>query len=116
MKTSSAKAKGRNLQQWTRDLLLKLFPSLEQDDIKSTSMGVSGLDIQLSPAARKKIPLAIECKSRAKIGVYSFYDQAVANSGTLQPIVVIKQNRREPLVLVDAEYFFKLIQEQNGRN
>ena len=50
MKTSSAKAKGRRLQQKVRDLLLETFTELEPDDIRSTSMGVSGEDLQLSPA------------------------------------------------------------------
>ena len=47
MKTSSAKAKGRRLQQKVRDLLLETFTELQPDDIRSTSMGVSGEDLQL---------------------------------------------------------------------
>ncbi len=103
----SAKAKGRNLQKWTRDLILGLFPSLEPDDVKSTGMGQSGEDIQLSPAARKKIPYSIEAKSRNKMVVYSMYEQAEANSGKHQPLVVLKADRKKPLVLVDAEHFCK---------
>lgn len=108
MKTSTAKAKGRRLQQWVRDLLLSLHPSLEADDVRSTAMGQSGEDIQLSPAARRLIPFSIECKARQKIAVYDFYDQAASNApkGT-EPIAVIKGDRKKPLVLVDAEYFFK---------
>ena len=70
MKTSSAKAKGRRLQQKVRDLLLETFTELEPDDIRSTSMGVSGEDLQLSPAARKLIPFAIECKNQEKLNVW----------------------------------------------
>ncbi len=55
--TRNAKAKGRLGQQEVRDKLLETFPDLEPDDIKSTVMGDSGEDIQLSPAARKIIPL-----------------------------------------------------------
>ena len=62
--TRNAKAKGRLGQQEVRDKLLKTFPDLEPDDIKSTVMGDSGEDIQLSPAARKIIPLTIEVKRR----------------------------------------------------
>ena len=59
-----AKQKGRLGQQEIRDRLLEMFPEFEPDDIKSTTMGESGADIQLSPAARKKIPLSIEVMRR----------------------------------------------------
>ena len=81
MKTSSAKAKGRRLQQKVRDLLLETFTELEPDDIRSTSMGVSGEDLQLSPAARKLIPFAIECKNQEKLNVWDSLKQAEENSG-----------------------------------
>ena len=49
MKSRSAKNKGKRLQNNFRDLLLEAFQELEPDDIKSTTMGESGEDIQLSP-------------------------------------------------------------------
>ena len=108
MKTSSAKAKGRKLQQWVRDFLLEEYSSLDSDDIKSISMGAGGEDILLSPAARRLIPLSIECKNRKKLSLYGWYDQAVANAPKrTEPVVVVKANRRKPMVIVDAEYFFK---------
>ena len=106
MKTASAKNKGRLLQQWVRDQILSRFPSLTIDDVRSTSMGAGGEDIQLSKAARDLFPYTVECKSNARIAVYKFYEQAQAH-GKGEPIVVIKQNRSKPLVIVDAEYFFK---------
>lgn len=109
--TASAKDKGRRLQQWVRDHILSVWPTLEPDDCRSTSMGASGEDIQLSPAARKKVPYSIECKARASIGIYSFYDQAVTNSGKFEPLLIIKANRKKPLVVVDAEHFFKLVKD-----
>lgn len=112
--TQSAKAKGRKVQQLVRDALLKLFPNLEPDDIKSVSMGASGEDILLSPAARKKIPYSIECKSRSKIGIYAMYEQAEANSGKHEPLLIIKADRKKPLAVVDMDHFMKLIKEQNG--
>lgn len=72
MQTTSKKAKGRNLQQWVRDKLLDLFP-LQQDDIRSCSMGAGGEDVQLSPAAREQIPFQFECKNNKKFAVYSPY-------------------------------------------
>jgi hypothetical protein len=107
MKTATGKAKGRRLQQWVRDILLEVHTSLEPDDIKSTAMGQGGEDVQLSPAARKLIPYTIECKSRATIGVYPWYEQAMANNPkNYIPVLVIKQDRKKPLVVVDAEWFF----------
>ena len=70
MKIKSAKAKGRNLQNLVRDKLRKifveewtLFPKLENDDIKSQTMGMGGEDILLSPMAKKLIPYSFECKN-----------------------------------------------------
>ena len=106
MKTSSAKAKGRNLQKWAAARLLEHAPELEGDDIKSTSMGAGGEDVMLSPAARKLYPWQIECKSYARIAVYDFYNQACSH-GTHEPVVFIKQNQCKPLVIVDADYFIR---------
>ena len=39
MKTSSRKAKGRRLQNWTRDELLSRFSNLSDDDIYCAIMG-----------------------------------------------------------------------------
>ena len=110
IKTQSAKAKGRRLQQWVRDKILSLLPSLEPDDVKSTSMGAGGEDVQLSPAARKKMPITVECKARKSIAVYGFYDQAKENAPKgVEPVVILKADRKKPLALVDAEYFLKKV-------
>jgi hypothetical protein len=101
-------------QQWVRDQILARF-CLEPDDVRSVSMGVSGEDLLLSPAARRKLPISIECKSREKIAVYGYYEQAETNAkGKGEPVVFIKQNRSRPLVVVDAEYFLELIRRSNN--
>ncbi len=110
MKTHSAKAKGRRLQQLTRDLVLESFPFLEEDDVKSTSMGANGEDVQLSPAARKVFPFSIECKSRASLPLYAWYQQAKFNAPTgMEPLLVVKQDRSNPLVVLDLEKFMELV-------
>ncbi len=86
LKPSSAKAKGRVLQQFVRDLIVAKF-GLEPDDVRSVSMGVSGEDLLLSPAARRKLPISMECKSRASISVYGHYQQAIENAGGVYIIV-----------------------------
>jgi len=109
MKPSSAKNKGRLLQQWVRDQILSRFKSLDKDDVRSTSMGAGGEDIQLSPAARKLFPYSVECKSRASYAFYKDYDQAVINAPKkAEPILIAKANHRKPVVIVDAEFFFDI--------
>ena len=113
MKTKSAKAKGRKLQQWVRDVMLGLASKeLEPDDITSRSMGAGGEDLLLSPSARKLFPVSIECKSYARHLVYTLYQQAVDNCPDgAEPVLVIKQNRSDPMVVVDAEYFFRKVKD-----
>lgn len=113
MKPQSAKAKGRVFQQWIRDLILTTFLTLEPDDVKSTSMGASGEDVQLSPAARKLFPYQIECKSKASSQIHTYYEQAKSH-GKHEPIVFVKQDRKRPLAIVDAEHFVELLKELNG--
>ena len=80
MKTQSAKAKGRRLQKEIKELILEKFSSLEEDDVRSTSMGASGEDILLSPAARKLFPFSVECKAHEKLNIWSAIEQAEENA------------------------------------
>ena len=112
MRPQSAKAKGRKLQQYVRDLIRKQFKYwLEEDDVKSTSMGAQGEDVQLSPKARAVLPIAIECKSRRRIAVYRDYEQATEHAGETnrEPVVVIKENGKDPLAIIDLQYFLDLV-------
>ena len=110
MKPQSAKNKGRLLQQWVRDQLITLF-GLSDEDIRSTSMGAGGEDILFSPVAARRLGISVECKSRDRIAVYGFYQQAQENCPpSREAVVVIKQNRAKPLVVVDAEYYFDLLE------
>jgi hypothetical protein len=72
-------------------------------------MGVSGKDVQLSEAARALFPYAIECKNRSRFALYQDYGQAQSNAGSDTPILVIKQNQSKPLVVIDMEDFFRII-------
>lgn len=110
MKPQSAKAKGRKLQQWVRDQILQRFPTLSIDDVRSTSMGAGGEDVQLSTAARELVTYTIECKNRKAIAVYKDYEQAKTH-GLIEPLVILKQNLSKPLALVDAEHFLDLVQK-----
>ena len=107
MKTQSAKAKGRRLQQWFRDLLIENL-GVHPEDVESRSMGAGGEDLIMARAAREKFPMSIECKNQEKVNVWESYKQAEDNSGKYEPVVIIKRNKSKPLVVVDAEYFVSL--------
>jgi len=108
VKTASAKQKGRALQQLVSATILKHFPELEADDVKSTSMGASGEDVLLSPAARRVVPLSIECKATEKFNMREAWDQAVANAKKWNPVVVHRKNRSKPIIICDLEYFLSV--------
>ena len=107
MKPASCKAKGRALQDWTRQILISEL-AIHPEDIKTAVMGESGEDLKMARAAREKFPLSIECKNVEKLNVWQAYDQACENSGEYEPVLIMKKNRKKPLVVVDAEYFIKL--------
>ena len=107
VKPQSAKAKGRRLQQWFRDLLINKL-DIHPDDVESRSMGAGGEDLIMARTARKKFPYSIECKNQEKINIWKSYFQAQENSKEYEPIVVIKRNNHKPLLLVDAEHFINL--------
>jgi hypothetical protein len=108
MKPASAKAKGRALQDWIRLKLIEEFDMYEED-IKTAVMGESGEDIKMARAAREKFPFSIEAKNVEKLNVWEAYEQAKENAGKYEPIVVMKKNRKKPLVVIDAESFIKLM-------
>ena len=110
MKTQSAKAKGRRFQQWVRDKLVESL-GIHPEDIESRSMGAGGEDLIMARAAREKFPYSIECKNQEKLNIWESYKQASNNCGKYEPIVVIKRNNHKPLVIIDAESFVKLHNE-----
>ncbi len=114
MKTSSAKAKGRRLQQTVRDKILSLFPTLELDvDVRSAIMGETGEDIKLSKKAREVFPYSVECKSMARIAAYTYYEQAKANTPAgARPLVVFKANRQKPMAMLDLNHFMELFNDK----
>ena len=107
-----SKAKGRKLQNLLRDLLRVAFPSLEEDDVKSQTMGMPGEDIVLSPAARRKIPYSFECKNVERLSFWATVEQCEANCKEgLSPAIVVKKNRKDPMVAIPLNVFLGLIKE-----
>lgn len=112
MNTRSAKAKGRRLALWVVDKIRALF-DLPEEDVVATNSGVPGIDVQLSNRARKFFPYSVECKNYARIAIYQWWDQAVANQGELVPLLVVKANRRDPLVIMSWDTFESLLKNVN---
>ena len=109
----SSKAKGRRLQNLVRDKLRAAFSSsLEEDDIKSQTMGMTGEDIVLSPAARKLIPYSIECKNVERLNVWQCLKQAEDNTHEdCSPALVIKRNQTIPYIIIPLEIWKTTIQK-----
>ena len=110
LKPSSAKQKGRLFQQEVRDRILADYPNLEPDDVRSTSMGAGGTDIQLSPAAKKEFPYAVECKSLAESAAHRYYNQACAHAKVSggEPLAIVKINRRPAVAIISFDHFMGL--------
>jgi hypothetical protein len=117
MKIRSAKAKGKRLEKWVLDQILKWFPSLTSDDVRITIGSETGADIKISERRRNDCPYSIECKSRETFKtLYGYYEQAAANIlSNEKPVVVIKMNNKKPLALIDAEFLFEVLGEYGRR-
>ena len=109
MKTQSAKAKGRRLQQWFRDLLIEKL-DIHPEDIESRSMGAGGEDLIMARAAREKFPYSVECKNQEKINIWESLKQAESNSEKGKPVLIFKRNRSKTYAVLDKnEIFIPLI-------
>ena len=107
MKTSSAKNKGRRLQQWVVQMLVD-YLDVDPKDVESRPMGSGGVDVIMGVQTQAIFPYAVECKNVEKLNVWGAYDQAEANCEGMVPLVIMKKNGRKPLAVVDAEHFFDL--------
>ena len=109
MKQTSRRAKGKKLQKILRDKLLKAFPHLHPIDVRVAKSGENGEDLKLSRIARRLIPYQWECKNQQKFKtIYSFWDQSVRH-GKYEPVLVVKQNSRRSLAVIDLDQFIDLI-------
>ena len=111
MKVQSAKAKGRNLQKWTRERLIEEL-EIHEEDVESRSMGASGEDLIMARAAREKFPYSIECKNQEKLNIWESLKQAEENSGVSTPVLIFKRNRSKIYAVLELEDFVKF--SKNG--
>ena len=111
MKTRSAKAKGRRLQDFIVETIYKKFNGVLRDgDVKPAIMGESGIDVKLSPAAEDVIPFDIEAKNQEKLNIWSAINQAEENAKENRiPIVVFKRNRSKTYAVIEWERLLELL-------
>lgn len=122
---SSRKAKGRKLQQWVAEKISKMLniPWGPDELIASREMGQIGTDVRLIGEAKKKFKFSVEIKNQETWSIPAWIKQAKSNQekGT-DWLLVMKKNRHEEIIVMDAEAFFKLCkqaldkEEKNGEN
>lgn len=114
--TRGRKAKGKALEELITKKLLDKFPELEYGiDIRRTISSENGQDIKIiTKKASTLIPLKIEAKSRATMAIYTYYEQAKGHPGdNLEPCVIIKMNRKQPLIVINLDYFLDMLKKNN---
>lgn len=110
MKPSSAKAKGRRLQDHVTKTLYESFDKLRDGDIRPAIMGESGRDIKMSPAAEDIIPFDIECKNTEKTSPWAWIEQAESNTKDGRtPVIVFKRNRSGTYAIIEWDKLLKLL-------
>lgn len=120
MKTSSAKAKGRKLQNHVKCALLgkevwkdlgsTRIGKLTEDDVRCALMGECGVDIKLSARGRSYFPFAVECKNTETASVWQWIAQAEANSiDETIPLVVFSRNRSKVYCVIEFDKLMELV-------
>lgn len=111
MKTSSAKAKARVLQQYVVKKILEKFPSLTERDVKSVPMGVTGADVMLSEAASKLFNFSVECKAQESLSIWKSLEQAESENRDkdLIPLLVFKRNFSKVYCALEFDKLMEII-------
>lgn len=110
--TSSAKAKGRSLQQWACQQISDLLgiPWGKDGLIASREASQTGTDVRLVGEAKKKFPFSVECKWQETWSVLPWIKQAQENQTEgADWLLILKKNRINPVVVMDAARFFELL-------
>lgn len=112
--TASAKAKGRELQNWTCQKISDLLgiPWGKDECIASREASQTGTDVRLVGLAQTRFPFSVECKWQETWSVPDWIRQARDNEkkGT-DWLLVMKKSRMKPVVVMDADAFFRLLGE-----
>jgi len=90
---ASRKGKARRLQNEVCRLV-RVMTGLDDADIKPTPMGVNGIDLQLSSAARAQFPFGVECKNKEDLSIWGEIKQCIENANRehLIPLFIFTRN------------------------
>lgn len=83
---------------------------LEADDLRSCSMGANGMDVLMSPAARRVFGVwAIECKNVEKLQVVETFRVHAAKYPQNVPVLVHTKNNSDVLVTMKFSTWLALL-------
>lgn len=111
---ASRKAKSRRLQNWTAEQIAELLECEWGRDcsVAPREMGQSGTDIRLVGEVQKEFPYSVECKNQETWAVPAWIRQAKENQKeNTDWLLVCKRNHEKPVIIMDAEAFFRLLKE-----
>lgn len=120
---ASAKAKARNLQNWTGQQVSRVTGITfgKDEDIEGRPMGQAGTDIILHGDALKIFPFDVECKNQERWSLNAWIKQARAGSkkqGRFWLIIAKNKSMKAPVAILDARIFFRVarpfIQRRKG--
>jgi len=94
MKTRSAKNKGKRLQNKVAYSLSESFPEFI---FKSTTMGESGVDIQVYP---RGFGYSFECKNQESLNIWKSLEQAEKNTKQDENTILVFSKNRSPIYAV----------------
>lgn len=115
MRPSSAKAKGRRLQNEVAKLIQEVF-GLPESDVRPAVMGESGCDIKLSAHALEAFPFAVECKNQESLNVWAALEQAAEHArqgfnSQVPPLLIFKRNRTETFCAMPLGNLLQLLRK-----
>lgn len=111
IKPSSAKAKGRALQQWVGERLSAIsgrsYGPEDDAEIQSRPMAQRGVDVILRGKARDMIRFSFECKNGESFQLVSSVEQARKNEEPGRPWLIVHRRKkfRSPIVMMDWKTF-----------
>lgn len=115
MKPSSAKAKGRRLQNIVARMIRETL-DLPESDVRPAIMGETGCDIKLSARAAAAFPFAVECKCQESLNVWAALDQAEENGqvANAPALLIFKRNHSKMYAAVSFETLLGMCSEIQG--
>jgi len=114
MKTSSAKSKGRRLQQDVAKKISELtgFECGKDCDIESRPMGQTGCDVRLSSDVKKVFDYHVECKNQETFSIPAWVEKLRKESDKW--LLVVAKNRWKPIIVLDMDLFFEILKKEKS--